>query len=270
MEPTGTVTVGAALALFNNNQYQPNLFSLEPSWNSQRDCKTHHRNNILTRRTELDPVSPPPILIFIVIRRNQPAPQLHQRPRTQAVEPLPALLEPSLIHQPIHDALRLRHGQRLRRPSLSLLRSRAARLPTVRISGRGLCELHRLHRRDHHCLGPSRVIGVEHGVQDALHKRDLIRGVCRRELRERVAGRVDEGVDAVCSTAIPVSSFRQLVQGASDLEVEWGDGGVCGGDVGGEVGLRDVFGEDCAALCFQQSACRFGKLSQVIEDGTVD
>jgi hypothetical protein len=87
-------------------------------------------------------------------------------------------------------------------------------------------------------------VGVEHGVEDALDEGDLVGGVDRRKLGQRVAGRVDEGVDALRDGVRRVGVDGRLAAGASDFEVEGRDGGVGGGDVGGEVVFCDVFWGD--------------------------
>lgn len=87
-------------------------------------------------------------------------------------------------------------------------------------------------------------MGVEHGVEDALDEGDLVGGVDRRKLGQRVAGRVDEGVDALRDGVRRVGVDGRLAAGASDFEVEGRDGGVGGGDVGGQVVFCDVFWGD--------------------------
>ena len=83
-------------------------------------------------------------------------------------------------------------------------------------------------------------MGLEHGVEQALQEANLVGCVRGRELRDGIRGRVDEGV---------VPHARRLVRGATDLEVEGGEGMVGGGDVGVKVGGSDVFGEGLAAFC---------------------
>lgn len=95
----------------------------------------------------------------------------------------------------------------------------------------------RLHGRDSHNLMTRGIVSFEHGVQDALEVADFIGGVGGRELRDRVAGGVDESVDA---------GAGGLVVGAADFEVERGDGVVGGGDVGVEVSFRHIFWESFA------------------------
>ena len=84
-----------------------------------------------------------------------------------------------------------------------------------------------------------RVVRLEHGIKDALEEANLIGRVASGELGDGVGSRVDESVNA--------RSFR-LMGGATDFEVEGGNGVVSGSDVGGEVCFRDVFGEGFAAF----------------------
>lgn len=98
----------------------------------------------------------------------------------------------------------------------------------------------RLHRCDGHNLMTRGIVGFEHGVQDALEVADFIGGVGGRQLRDGIAGGVDESVD---------TGAGGLVVGAADFEVEGGDGAVGGGDVGVEVSFRHIFREGFALFC---------------------
>ena len=95
------------------------------------------------------------------------------------------------------------------------------------------------------------VVSFEHGVQDALEVADFIGGVGGRELRDGIAGGVDESVDA---------GAGGLVVGAADFEVVGRDGAVGGGDVGVEVSLRHIFWEGFALFCVSRKC-----LSLIVE-----
>ena len=75
------------------------------------------------------------------------------------------------------------------------------------------------------------VVGFEHGVEDAFEEGQLVWGAGRGELGDGIGGGVYEGVGA---------GSGYLVVGTADFEVEGGDGGVGGGEVGLEILLGDV------------------------------
>ncbi len=59
-------------------------------------------------------------------------------------------------------------------------------------------------------------------------------------MSDRIAGRVDQSIDTRATT---------LMVRASDLEIEGRDGIVGSRDVGGEVGLGDVFRKSLTPIC---------------------
>lgn len=78
-------------------------------------------------------------------------------------------------------------------------------------------------------------MGIEHRIEEALDIRYLVwrMGCC--ELGEWIADAVHEGVNSL---------FARLVLRATNFVVVGGNG-ICGcGDVGIEIGLRDIFWVD--------------------------
>ena len=71
---------------------------------------------------------------------------------------------------------------------------------------------HSLHGRNGHDFLARSVVGLEHGVKHALQETDLIGGVGRCELCDRIACRIDECVYTLAGS---------LMVCAADLEVEW-------------------------------------------------
>ena len=61
---------------------------------------------------------------------------------------------------------------------------------------------------------------------------------------KRIAGSVHEGINPFRAYGCVIAVCLDLAQGASDFEVEGGDGGVGGCDVGLEVVFRYVFWGD--------------------------
>ena len=78
------------------------------------------------------------------------------------------------------------------------------------------------------------VVLLEHGVQDAFDKADLVRCVHGSQLGRKVASGVDQRVDAFTA---------DLVEGTSDLIIERRNGMVGRIDETVQVRFRDIFGE---------------------------
>lgn len=101
---------------------------------------------------------------------------------------------------------------------------------------------------------------------------------------EGIAGSVYEGIDSFRAYGCVIAVCLDLAQGASDLEVEGGDGGVGSCDVGREVLFGDVGGGDgfgfftccqlsCSTLwlgvgvpCAEKMAARMGFASFKVMD----
>ena len=136
---------------------------------------TYHRDNLFTRYTLLD-LRCLLFIILVIIRvivcLDEPSPQLHQCPRTQAVKPFPALLEPAFVDQSLEHFFCLDQRQALPRAALG---SPILRLPSVFARRFGV--FHGLHRVDGHDLVPFGIKSLEHGVKHPLQETDLICGM---------------------------------------------------------------------------------------------
>lgn len=168
---------------------------------------TYHRDNLFTRDALLDLR----YLLFIIlvirviVRFDQPSPQLHQCPRTQAVKPFPALLEPPFVDQSLEHIFCLDQRQALPGAALS---SPILSFPSV--CARRFGVFHGLHRVDSHDLMPFGIMSLEHGVKHPLQETDLIRGMDGSQLADRVTGRIDERINTLPSGLMIGTSYLEI------------------------------------------------------------
>ncbi|KAJ6444336.1 hypothetical protein O9K51_02730 [Purpureocillium lavendulum] len=199
-----------------------------------------HRDNVPARLAELDALPLVGRGVRVVVRLHQPRPELEESARRHGIEARPALLEPPAVDEAGQHGFHLTVLEppvgdcRLRLRLLLVSLAAAAAAAAARLSPvLGARELDGLHLRDGQDLHARGVVLVEHAVEDALDKGQLVGAVGGGELRLRVRRRVDEGVDAL---------FRELVDGAPDLVIE--ERGRLGRDleVRLEVLLRHLLG----------------------------
>lgn len=196
--------------------------------------------------------------VILIIRVHQPAAQLHQRSGRKAIVTLGAELEPLFRDHRVEHFLGIRLGQALVLQRLGLLELSAMvvlvawlrGLQTFQFCSRRPVEPEGLQGCDGHDLFAVGVVRLEHSVQDALDKVDLIWGVGRRELRSVIAGRVDQAVDTVGRGRVVVG----LGDRAADLVVEGGNGAVDGAHVGDPVCFCDIVVEDFTTIFDRVSA----------------